>query len=112
MFDFDWFVYILGDFHYQNHKRNLYEKVNILSIPEGLFGDGIKPKSFYLSSSNHVIVDDGYETAGLTSAEGHMLIEICQRMPRNHSSAVNARYNLMKNCSSSDINKLSLMGIL
>mgnify|MGYP003673530633 CR=1 FL=1 len=46
-------------FHYQNHKRNLYEKTNILSIPFGLYGDGIKPKSFYLSSSNHVIIDDG-----------------------------------------------------
>ena len=58
------------------------------------------------------VVDNGYETAGLTSAEGRMLIDICQRMPKNHSSAVNARYNLMKNCSSGDINKLSLMGIL
>ena len=58
------------------------------------------------------VVDDGYETAGLTSAEGNMLIGICKAMPRNHSSAVNARYNLMKNCSSHDVNKLSLMGIL
>jgi len=55
---------------------------------------------------------NGYETAGLTSAEGRMLIGICQAMPRNHPAAVNARYNLMKNCSPGDINKLSLMGVL
>ena len=58
------------------------------------------------------VVDNGYETAGLTSSEGRMLIGICNAMPRNHPAAVNARYNLMKNCSSGDINKLSLMGVL
>ena len=57
-------------------------------------------------------VDNGYETAGLTRSEGRMLIGICEAMPRNHPAAVNARYNLMKNCSSNDINKLSMMGIL
>ena len=51
---------LLGQgFHYQNHKRNLYEKANIISIPIGLYGDSIKPKSFYLSSSAHTIIDDG-----------------------------------------------------
>ena len=50
---------LFGDFHYQNHKRNLYGKVNILSIPTGLYGEEIKPKSFYLSSSGHEIIDDG-----------------------------------------------------
>ena len=34
------------------------EKVNILSIPSGLYGFEIKPSSFYLSSSGHKITDD------------------------------------------------------
>ncbi len=62
---------LFGDFHYQYHKRNLYEKVNILSIPMGLYGDGIKPGSFYLSSSNHVIVDDGYGNLISQSSDTH-----------------------------------------
>ena len=62
---------LFGDFHYQYHKRNLYEKANILSIPEGLYGDEIKPKSFYLSSSNHVIVDDGYGNLLLNNLDIH-----------------------------------------
>ncbi len=51
---------LLGSFNYLKHKRNLYEKANIISIPTGLYGQEIKPGSFYLSSSNHEIVDDTY----------------------------------------------------
>ena len=39
-------------------RRDLYEKVNILSIPSGLYGFEIKPSSFYLSSSGHKVTDD------------------------------------------------------
>tara|TARA_R110001592_G_scaffold37424_3_gene124838 strand:- start:904 stop:3633 length:2730 start_codon:yes stop_codon:yes gene_type:complete len=62
---------LFGDFHYQYHKRNLYEKANVLSIPEGLYGEGIKPGSFYLSSSNHIIVDDGYGNLISQSSDIH-----------------------------------------
>ena len=62
---------LFGDFHYQYHKRNLYEKANILSIPEGLYGEEIKPGSFYLSSSNYVIVDDKYGNLILNNADTH-----------------------------------------
>ena len=62
---------LFGDFHYQYHKRNLYEKANIISIPEGLYGEGIKPGSFYLSSSNYVIVDDGYGNLLLNDLDVH-----------------------------------------
>ena len=51
---------LLGSFNYLKHKRNLYEKANILSIPTGLYGQEIKPGSFYLSSSNQEIIDDTY----------------------------------------------------
>ena len=62
---------LLGDFHYQKHKRNLYEKANILSIPTGLYGEEIKPQSFYLSSSNHEIIDDGYGNLILKNDDIH-----------------------------------------
>ena len=45
---------------YQKQPRNLYEKVNILSIPMGLYGNKIKPGSFYLSASKSQIIDDKY----------------------------------------------------
>ena len=51
---------LFGNFNYLKHKRNLYEKANIISIPTGLYGQEIKPGSFYLSSSNQEIVDDTY----------------------------------------------------
>ena len=47
----------------ENHweqKRNLYEQLNILSIPTGLYGAEIKKSSFYLSSSIYEVVDDSY----------------------------------------------------
>jgi hypothetical protein len=41
-----------------DNRRDLYEKVNILSIPSGLYGFKIKKSSFYLSSSIYEITDD------------------------------------------------------
>jgi hypothetical protein len=41
-----------GDWHYLKQKRTLYENVNILSIPAGLYGHKIKKGEFILSSSN------------------------------------------------------------
>ena len=55
----------------KSRKRNLYEKANIISIPEGLYGEGIKPGSFYLSSSNYVVVDDGYGNLLLNDLDVH-----------------------------------------
>ena len=51
----------LGSAHYLKHKRNLYEKANILSIPTGLYGYEIKPGSFYIKTSDGTeVVDDLY----------------------------------------------------
>lgn len=51
----------LGSFHYLKQKRNLYERVNILSIPTGLYGYEIKPGSFYLKTTDgSEVVDDLY----------------------------------------------------
>ncbi len=44
--------------NYLNHHRTLYEKTNILSIPNGLCGYEVKPGSFELSSSIYEVVDD------------------------------------------------------
>ena len=44
--------------NYLNHHRTLYEKANILSIPNGLCGYEVKPGSFELSSSIYEVVDD------------------------------------------------------
>ena len=49
-----------GKIDYLRHKRELYEKTNIISLPTGLYGHEVKPGSFYLSSSNYKIVDDTY----------------------------------------------------
>ena len=50
----------LGPIEYIKQPRNLYEKLNILSIPMGLYGNKIKPGSFYLSSSKYDIIDDKF----------------------------------------------------
>ena len=50
----------LGYNNYLIHKRELYEKAQILSIPAGLYGHEIKPGTFYLSSSKNEIIDDSY----------------------------------------------------
>ena len=46
--------------NHTKQRRDLYEKANIISIPSGLFGHQIRKHSFYLSSSQHGLVDDGY----------------------------------------------------
>ena len=48
------------DLNYLKHQRKLYEHFRVLSIPTGLYGAEIKPKSFYLKSDNIEITDDGY----------------------------------------------------
>ncbi len=48
------------DLNYLKHKRVLYRKTNILSIPTGLYGAEIKPNSVYISSSAFEFKDDGY----------------------------------------------------
>jgi hypothetical protein len=50
----------LGPIDYIRQPRNLYEKVNILSIPMGLYGNEVKPGSFYLSASKSEIIDDRF----------------------------------------------------
>ena len=50
----------LGPIEYIKQPRNLYEKLNILSVPMGLYGNEIKPGSFYLSSSKYDIIDDKF----------------------------------------------------
>jgi len=47
-----------GNNHYLNQKRELYENVNILSIPAGLYGFEVKPSTLFLSSSIYKVVDD------------------------------------------------------
>ena len=51
-----------GDVNYLKHKRVLYEKANVMSIPSGLYGHKINPGSFFLSDngSSTIIVDDSY----------------------------------------------------
>ena len=50
----------LGTTHYVYQKRNLHHRANILSTPTGLYGNEIKPGSFYLSSSEFNIIDDKF----------------------------------------------------
>ena len=50
----------LGPIEYIKQPRKLYEKANILSIPMGLYGNEIKPGSFYMSASKSQIIDDKY----------------------------------------------------
>ena len=47
-----------GDKDYLGQQRVLYENTNIISMPAGLYGHQIKPGTFYLSSSNYIVVDD------------------------------------------------------
>ena len=53
-----------GDANYLEGHRNLYNKVNILTIPSGLYGNKIKPGTFQFSGSlgfksgSYVIKDD------------------------------------------------------
>jgi hypothetical protein len=45
---------------YKKQQKNLYEKLNILSIPSGLYGQQIKKTSFYLSASQYEVIDDSF----------------------------------------------------
>lgn len=47
-----------GDADYLSQKRNLYVKVNVISIPSNLFGNKIKPGTFNLSGSFGELIDD------------------------------------------------------
>jgi len=68
----------LGNIHYLKHRRELYQNVKTISIPNGLCGGRIKPRSFFLSASNHnisgastpyhKIVDDGYGNLYVSSS--------------------------------------------
>ncbi len=50
----------LGNANYLEQQRELYNKLNTLSIPSGLYGLEIKPGTFYFSgSADTKIVDDG-----------------------------------------------------
>ena len=48
----------LGYNNYLKQQRKLYQNVQILSIPAGLYGHEVKPGEFYISSSNYEIYDD------------------------------------------------------
>ena len=52
--------------NFRNHRRTIYNKIHVLSLPSGLTGNQIKPTTFYLSGSvgsdlirQYKIVDDG-----------------------------------------------------
>ena len=47
-----------GEYHYAKQRRVLYEDLNIFSIPSGLFGHEIKPKSLYISTSKGEFQED------------------------------------------------------
>ena len=48
----------LGDADYLDESRSLYRYVNVLSIPTKLYGNKIKPGSFFYSGSLKTIIDD------------------------------------------------------
>ncbi len=50
--------YNFGEHHYAKQRRVLYEDLNILSIPNGLVGYEIKPKSLFISTSKGSFVED------------------------------------------------------
>ena len=48
-----------NNINYLKNRRILYNKVNVASIPSGLYGHEIKPNSIFISSSEYQIKDDG-----------------------------------------------------
>ena len=46
--------------NYLKQRRELYEKINILSIPTGLYGFEVRKSSFYVSSSKYEVTDDSF----------------------------------------------------
>lgn len=49
-----------GDINYLKHKRVLYDSVNIISIPSGLYGHKIKVNSLETKINGQTYIDDSY----------------------------------------------------
>ena len=47
-----------GDYNYAKQRRVLYEKTNIISVPNGLVGYEIRPKSLFISTSKGLFTED------------------------------------------------------
>ena len=47
-----------GEHHYARQRRVLYEKTNIISVPNGLVGYEIRPKSLFISTSKGLFTED------------------------------------------------------
>ena len=50
--------YNFGEHHYAKQRRVLYEDLNIISVPNGLVGYEIRPKSLFISTSKGEFVED------------------------------------------------------
>ena len=57
----------LGHVHYLKHKRELYNQVRAISIPNGLCGSRIKPSTFKIKG-NTDIIDDSYGNLYVSSS--------------------------------------------
>ena len=57
----------LGHVHYLKHKRELYNQVRTISIPNGLCGSRIKPLTFEIKGNSN-IVDDNYGNLYVSSS--------------------------------------------
>jgi len=57
----------LGHVHYLKHKRELYNQVRTISIPNGLCGSRIKPLTFKIKG-NTDIIDDSYGNLYVSSS--------------------------------------------
>jgi len=55
--------------NYRLHRRDIYKELYTVSIPSGLTGNQIKPNTFYLSSSTHEIIDDGFSHLILSGSD-------------------------------------------
>ena len=89
----------LGDADYLDESRNLYEYVNVLSIPSNLYGNKIKPGSFIYSGSSKLIVDDskGNLLISGTNLTNHSIDErekVLSIGPINGFKRYNVNYNL------------------
>ena len=57
----------LGHVHYLKHKRELYNQVRTISVPNGLCGSRIKPLTFKIKG-NTDIIDDSYGNLYISSS--------------------------------------------
>tara|TARA_R110001583_G_scaffold85932_6_gene225055 strand:+ start:1887 stop:3557 length:1671 start_codon:yes stop_codon:yes gene_type:complete len=57
----------LGHVHYLKHKRELYNQVRTISIPNGLCGSRIKPLTFEIKGNTNII-DDSYGNLYVSSS--------------------------------------------